>query len=117
LALFSRLFRGVPALEACLIHDGAHLTVGTRGEHVRLVQRALVLLGDRSIPSGEYVAGLYGPRTAAAVLDYKRRRSIINRSYQTQADNIVGKMTIAALDKDLLVKQDQPSMPNVIGGR
>ncbi len=117
MALLSRLFRGVPALEACLIQDGAHLTEGVQGEHVRLVQRALVLLGDKGIPSGEYIAGLYGPRTAAAVLDYKRRRSIINRSYQTQPDNIVGRMTIAALDKDLLAKQDQPSVPNVIGGR
>jgi peptidoglycan hydrolase-like protein with peptidoglycan-binding domain len=103
-------------LEACLIHDRAHLTEGTQGDHVRLVQRALVLLGDTSIPSSEYVAGLYGPKTAAAVLDYKRRRSIINRSYQTQPDNIVGKMTIASLDKDLFAKQNQPTMPNVLGG-
>jgi peptidoglycan hydrolase-like protein with peptidoglycan-binding domain len=104
-------------LEACLIRDDAHLTPGAHGDHVRLVQRALVLLGDKTIPAGEYVTGSYGPKTAAAVLEYKRRRSIINTSYQTQADNIVGKMTIAALDKELVSRQDQASTPNMIGGR
>jgi len=110
-ALSSRLFRGVAALEACLVDDKAHVKQGAQGEHVRLVQRALVLLGDKSIPTSEYVAGLYGPRTAAAVFDYKKRRSIINYSYQTQADNIVGKMTIASLDRDVLSKQNLPASP------
>jgi hypothetical protein len=45
----------------------------------------------------------YGPSTADAVLTYKTTRNIVNRSYQTQADNIVGKMTIAAMDKELLI--------------
>jgi hypothetical protein len=35
------------------------------------------------------------------VLAFKRRRKIINFSYQTQEDNIVGKMTIAALDREM----------------
>lgn len=108
MALRCRLFRGVPALEACLVDDTAHVTPGTSGEHVRLIQRALVMLGDKTITTAEYVAGLYGPLTAAAVLAYKKRRSIINYSYQSQPDDIVGKMTIAALDMDVLARQDRP---------
>jgi hypothetical protein len=46
-------------------------------------------------------AQLYGPTTAAAVLAYKTRRRIINTAYQTSADNIVGRMTIAALDREM----------------
>jgi hypothetical protein len=50
------------------------------------------------IDLGELASGRYGASTAEAVLEYKRTRKIINFSYQTKADNIVGKMTIAALD-------------------
>ncbi len=47
------------------------------------------------------------------MLAYKRKRNIINFSYQTQADNIVGKMTIAALDKEIFEKEQQPVPPAV----
>jgi hypothetical protein len=47
------------------------------------------------------VDGIYGPATANAVLRYKRKRDIVNRSYQTSADNVVGKMTIASLDREI----------------
>jgi hypothetical protein len=57
--------------------------------------------------------GIYGHRTAAAVLAYKRARNIVNHKYQTQADNIVGKMTIAAFDRELLGLPE----PKVIIGR
>ena len=40
-----------------------------------------------------------GPRTPFSLTSGKR--NIINRSYQTSADNIVGRMTIAALDKEM----------------
>ncbi|MCY2978476.1 MAG: hypothetical protein NTU79_07405 [Planctomycetota bacterium] len=40
--------------------------------------------------------------TAAAVLAYKTKRKIINRDYQMTADNIVGKMTMASLDREML---------------
>jgi hypothetical protein len=52
--------------------------------------------------------GSYGPATAAAVLAYKQKRKIINFSYQTTADNIVGKMTMAALDKEMLAAELKP---------
>ena len=38
----------------------------------------------------------------------KKRRQIINRAYQQQADNIVGKLTIKALDDELLVAENTP---------
>src|SRR5262249_41293895 len=44
--------------------------------------------------------------TAAAVLAYKRKRNIVNRTYQAQADNIVGKMTMAALDREMVAFDD-----------
>src|SRR5262249_23232676 len=45
------------------------------------------------------------------VLAYKQKRNIVNRSYQTQADNIVGKMTMAALDLEMLSIEAGPSGP------
>jgi hypothetical protein len=44
----------------------------------------------------------YGIATTKAVLSYKTKRKIINRSYQSSPNNIVGKMTIAALDRDMI---------------
>lgn len=34
MALVSNLFRGDKKLEACLVNDAAHVTLGARGEHV-----------------------------------------------------------------------------------
>jgi peptidoglycan hydrolase-like protein with peptidoglycan-binding domain len=97
------LFRGDPKLEAAAVSDPAHIVQGASGEHVRKIQQALIQLdGARLEPDGKY-----GPATAAAVLAYKKKRNIINRSYQTQADNIVGKMTMAALDREMLVKESE----------
>jgi peptidoglycan hydrolase-like protein with peptidoglycan-binding domain len=107
--LRSRLFRGNAALEACLLHDHAHVTLGTVGEHVQFIQRALVYLGDKAITGKEYRTGTYGQTTAAAVLRFKKQRGIINLSYQKQADDIVGKMTIRRLDDELVTIQDRPT--------
>jgi len=111
--LHSRLFRGDPKLEACLIQDSAHVTQGASGEHVAKIQFALATLDTLSIAPRELSTGTYGASTAAAVLGYKTKRQIINRSYQTRPDNIVGKMTIASLDKQMLIHEHQAS----IGGR
>ena len=78
---------------SCKVDDASHVTPGSRGEHVRKIQIALIQLDGAAIGTD----GIYGPATAAAVLAYKQKRNIINFSYQTQADNIVGKMTIASL--------------------
>jgi hypothetical protein len=43
------------------------------------------------------------------VLAYKTRRKIINHSRQTRADDIIGKLTMAALDLELLMLQGRPA--------
>src|SRR5215813_3816484 len=102
MGLQSRFFRDVPQLEASAVSDPSHIQQGAIGDHVSLIQQALVVLDGAHIFRSELWAKRYGPSTAAAVLRYKKKRGIINRSYQTQAYNIVGKMTMAALDKEML---------------
>jgi peptidoglycan hydrolase-like protein with peptidoglycan-binding domain len=109
MGLQSELFRGDPKLEAAAVSDQAHITLGATGSHVKKIQQALNKLNGANIKED----GIYGSKTAAAVLAYKQGRNIINRLYQTRADNIVGKMTIAALDRELLGSPD----PKVIIGR
>lgn len=99
--LQSQLFRNDPKLEAAAVSDPAHITQGAKGEHVRKIQQALIQLDGATISTD----GSYGPATAAAVLAYKKKRGIINRAYQSQADNIVGKMTIDRLDKEMLAAE------------
>jgi peptidoglycan hydrolase-like protein with peptidoglycan-binding domain len=88
-------------LEACLVSDPAHVLTGAVGDHVSKIQVALQLVDGAVIDESELGAKHYGSSTAAAVLAFKQKRAIINRSYQSQADNIVGKMTIAALDGEM----------------
>jgi hypothetical protein len=116
--LQSQLFQGDAKLEACLIQDSAHVTKGAVGDHV---QFALGVPGDLRIAENELSAQTYGPSTAAAVLAFKTQRNIINRSYQTTADDIVGKMTIAALDREMFDDENQASpcefcLMNALGG-
>jgi len=106
MALRSTLFRGDPKLEAAAVSDPAHIVPGAKGEHVRKIQLALIQLDGATIGAD----GSYGPSTAAAVLNYKRKRNVINRAYQTNADNIVGKMTMASLDSEML-EQENPTPP------
>lgn len=103
--LRSNLFREDRLLEACLTEDAAHIRQGTQGLHVAKIQAALTDLDNARITDRELDRKLYGPQTAAAVLAYKQKRKIVNHSYQERADNIVGRMTIAALDKELVGKQ------------
>jgi peptidoglycan hydrolase-like protein with peptidoglycan-binding domain len=106
--LVSNLFRDNKRLQECLVSDPAHITPGSVGEHVRLIQLALVDLDGLSIDAEDLSTHRYGPSTAAAVLAFKKKRSIINRSYQSTEDNIVGKMTIAALDTEMVAGQHTP---------
>lgn len=108
--LFSSAFAGDSKLEACLVSDPAHLTIGTQGEHVAKVQAALMFLDGLDIDAAELKTQTYGKSTAAAVLKYKTAREIINRSYQQTADNIVGKMTIKRLDDDLVAVEKSSSV-------
>ena len=108
--LASKLFSANPKLQACLIHDSAHLTPGSSGPPVELIQAALIKLRFLEPRDGLSEAGRYGSKTAAAVLNYKRFFKIINFSYQSAADNVVGKMTIASLDAHMCILE---SIPNV----
>ena len=101
MALQSQFFRGVPELEAAAVSDPAHILQGSNGDHVGLIQQALIALDAAQILRPELIGKRYGPSTAAAVLRYKQKRHIINRNYQQHADNIVGTMTMAALDKEM----------------
>jgi hypothetical protein len=102
IGLKSKLFKGDPALEACLISHPAHIMQGGIGNHVSKIQTALATLDGAVIDSGELSAKRYGTTTAAAVLAYKTKRNIVNQDYQNKADNIVGKMTIKSLDDEML---------------
>ena len=103
MALTSKTFRGDVKLEACLVSDPAHIVIGASGDHVATLQAALLILDGAKIDRPETTAKRYGQSTAAAVLAYKTKRRIINFTYQTKADNIVGKMTVAALDQEMLL--------------
>jgi len=101
MSLQSKWFRGNTRLQQCLVSDPSHVQKGDQGEHVKLIQQALIRIDNASIDSSELAQGVYGRTTASAVLAYKNKRNIINRSYQTRADDIVGKMTIKSLDDEM----------------
>ena len=105
MTLKSNLFAGDARLEACAVSHADHITPGAIGPHVRKIQGAIMALDGAVIDQSEFDAARYGPSTARAVLAYKRKRDIVNRSYQSQADDIVGIMTIKALDAELLARQ------------
>jgi peptidoglycan hydrolase-like protein with peptidoglycan-binding domain len=68
MALQSKLFT-IPRdtkLEACFDSDPAHITPGSRGEHVMNIQIALNQLSNVFLK----IDGVYGPKTAAAVKAY-----------------------------------------------
>lgn len=129
MALQSELFKGDAALEACAVKDSAHVSKGAVGGHVSRIQTALIALDGATIDPAELAAQRYGQSTTNAVLAYKKKRSIINFSYQTQVDSIVGKMTIAALDKEMAEFErrmnsarvchcrDFPRAQNAVGGK
>lgn len=115
--LRSQMLKDDLVLQACLLRDQDHVLLGAKGKHVAKLQKALLLLEQAAIQTSELRARLYGATTAAAVLAYKRKRQIINLATQKTADNIVGKMTIARLDSDLLAVEERIT-PNrtVCGG-
>jgi hypothetical protein len=115
--LRSRLFSGDAKLQATAESNPSHIVPGAVGEHVAKIQHALGVLDDAVIEPGELTGRRYGPSTANAVLSYKQKRRIINFSYQQQADNIVGIMTIAALDKEMFENERAPGSVRVIGCR
>jgi hypothetical protein len=109
MALRSKLLAGIQKLEQAAVSDPAHIMPGSTGLHVAKIQSALVLLDQAKIDPAEMARTHYGQTTAAAVLAFKTKRNIINRAYQSRADNIVGRMTIAALDAEMLTKAPPPA--------
>lgn len=97
MALKSKLFSGDPKLESAAVRPDAHIIRGARGDHVAKIQYALCVVAGEPLD----LDGQFGPKTAAAVLSYKQRRNIVNRAYQKHADDIVGVMTMAALDGEM----------------
>jgi hypothetical protein len=117
MTLRSQHFRDNKRLQSCLVSDAAHITPGQSGEHVSLIQFALMRLLVADLPDRETDRQLYGPQTADAVLKYKRSLEIINKSYQREADNIVGRMTIKSLDDLMWVLEGgdgAPPQPDVL---
>jgi hypothetical protein len=111
MTLTSNHFRDDRRLQACLINDQSHVKKGDIGPFVRLLQDAVYRIDGLQVSSAEFDQMRYGDTTAAAVLAYKRKRHIINRSYQTTEDDIVGKMTIASLDGEMN-KLEAPPAPS-----
>jgi hypothetical protein len=101
MALLSQYLGKDERLKQCQVRDAAHIKEGASGSYVSKIQRALWVIDALKIDKSEVARRYYGPSTAAAVLAYKRKRRIINYSYQSTEDNIVGRMTITALDKDI----------------
>ncbi len=113
----SKLFEGNTRLEQCAKSHQSHVTIGNQGAHVKLIHTALQTATPCLFPNEvamavwlltkslrhrpllqEYSNSIYGPETAAIVLQYKKIHKIINSTYQTVPDNIVGIMTIKHLD-------------------
>ena len=105
--LMSRWFRGDARLHQTLVSDPHHVQLGDRGPYVRLIQEALHLLDGASIDQQDTDMEYYGRLTADAVKRYKTTRSIINSSYQTAPDDIVGRMTIRHLDDEMLMSEQR----------
>jgi peptidoglycan hydrolase-like protein with peptidoglycan-binding domain len=104
MTLQSRAFRDDAKLQAAASDPSAHITRGASGPHVVKIQNALNILDDARLRED----GEYGSLTAAAVLAYKRKRNIVNYAYQTTADDIVGVMTMAALDREMGEREREP---------
>lgn len=103
--LTSELFKGDGRLAACQLHDTDHIFLGAVGDHVAKIQMALFVSDGLAVGREDRYAKRYGPSTARAVLAFKSKRRIINRSYELQVDDIVGKMTINALDREVAAKE------------
>ena len=106
--LTSSHFKGDAKLQRCLVSPQDHVIPGSRGPHVGKIQQALIMLGVAVIDPKEIADTFYGQTTIRSVLAFKGPpRNIINKTYQDTPDNIVGQMTIEALDKELR-KFDEP---------
>ncbi len=107
--LKSYALQGNKRFELCATAHAHHIAPGDAGPHVGTLQQCLLVLDACRIDQGELKNTKYGKSTAEAVLAYKTKRKIINKSYQSAPDNIVGIMTIKSLDDEMVAKQRAPS--------
>lgn len=109
--LISRLFRDNDKLQRCLKIPQEHVLPGSRGKHVGLIQQALIRLGVAVISAPEIASQNFGPSTVRAVRAFKGPpRNIINKTYQSVPDDIVGQMTIARLDDEMdILEKELPA--------
>jgi hypothetical protein len=113
MSLQSKLFAYDHALEACSKRDSGQIVPGAQGDHVSRLQTALFLLDGAPVASSELQSQTYGPSTAAAILRYKRSRNIINSVFPTRADSIVGRGTLAAIDREVAAIELHVSLPEL----
>jgi hypothetical protein len=109
------------ALESCATKNEGHISIrdNRTGPHVHKVQAALLriaardpkLRGKVTIDAGEINTQTYGETTRRSVLAYKQDRRVINTSYQSAADDIVGIMTISRLDDEIARIEGRPAPP------
>lgn len=109
--LKSQLLSSNQRLNDCQTEDSAHVKSGDQGDHVSLIQQALLRIDDALISQADLAASQYGQSTASAVLQYKTTRNIVNAAYQSRADDIVGKMTIQSLDDEMRTLEADVSPP------
>jgi hypothetical protein len=108
-------------LNDCATKDSAHFIRGSFGEHIAVVQDALIQLNQDAFLDAEDVpkfqaetaGGLYGPITAKVVESYKNNHKPrpILQPWQKTADNVVGKQTISFLDDDMAALEGLPPVP------
>src|SRR6185312_412538 len=72
--LVSRWFSHSDRLQKCLVSDPAHVVTGDSGDHVTLLQDALVVLDGAILAPQAIASSAYGSSTAAAVLNYTKTR-------------------------------------------
>lgn len=99
-ALESDLLSANKRLQECLVKDSSHVRLNDSGEHVLLLQKALNKIGE--LPSELPENGTFDATMAGAVARYKKNRGILN--YAGQIDDIVGKLTITAIDNELVAR-------------
>jgi len=105
-------------LAACLASDPQHITPGQRGEHVKAIQNALTairkLRPKLMLPDNSDPPGTFGPSTVRVVHQYKSANGIARPGQPL--DDIVGRMTITAIDNDLAGDEPEPDPPPAVLG-
>lgn len=105
-------------LKDCARFDGDHIgkDFAPQGRHVHLIQKALNAWARTNAPrlaldpqGVDFSNETFGDDTARLVREFKTRNGLLN--FRGQIDEVVGKKTIAALDKELPSRGGVPVDP------